>query len=136
MSALTDKKSWKNLEEHRKLIENRTISSAFDEDSERFSKFSITFDDFLIDYSKNRLNNKTLTLLFDLAKECELEQEIKKMFSGLKINSTENRAVLHTALRNRSNKSVLFEGKDVMPQVNEVLAKMKNFCGLIHSGQW
>lgn len=136
MSALTNKKSWKNLKNHLNNSKTTTIVSLFDENPNRFNEFSIKLNDLLLDYSKNRVSKETMSLLIELAKESNLKTEIEKMFSGEKINTTENRAVLHTALRNRSNEPVLFEGENVMPQINEVLAKMKVFCEAIHSGSW
>ncbi|MEO3147132.1 glucose-6-phosphate isomerase, partial [Escherichia coli] len=114
-----------------------TIADLFAKDGDRFSKFSATFDDqMLVDYSKNRITEETLAKLQDLAKECDLAGAIKSMFSGEKINRTENRAVLHVALRNRSNTPILVDGKDVMPEVNAVLEKMKTFSEAIISGEW
>jgi glucose-6-phosphate isomerase len=112
------------------------LKTLFEKDENRFKKFSVAFNDIYLDYSKNRINDTTMALLVQLAKECELESAIKAMFNGVKINETEDRAVLHTALRNRSNSPILFEGKDVMPDVNEVLQKMKKFSEAIISGTW
>lgn len=136
MSTLTDKKSWKNLKNHLNNSKKTTIVGLFDENPNRFNEFSIKLNDLLLDYSKNRVSKETMSLLFELARESNLNTEIDKIFSGEKINTTENRAVLHTALRNRSNEPVLFEGENVMLQINEVLAKMKLFCVAIHSGSW
>lgn len=112
------------------------MKDLFEKDKDRFQKFSIQFNDIFLDYSKNIIDDKTKALLVQLAKECDLENAIKSLFNGDKINETEDRAVLHTALRNRSNSPVLAEGKDVMPDVNEVLAKMKTFSEAIISGTW
>ena len=136
MCTLTDKKSWKNLENHFRSIENIKIDEFFVKDSRRFDSFSLQLNDLLVDFSKNRVDSKAMSLLFDLAKECDLENAIQDQFEGEKINTTENRAVLHTALRNRSNRPVLFEGQDVMPLINEVLEKMKSFCHAIESENW
>ncbi len=108
----------------------------FAEDPERFDRFSILFETILFDFSKNRITAETMKLLVDLAKEAKLEEIIGKMFSGEKINNTEKRAVLHTALRNRSNKPILVDGQDVMPGINAVLAKMKEFSQRIIDGDW
>ena len=112
------------------------LKTLFEKDENRFKKFSVAFNDIYLDYSKNRVNDTTMALLVQLAKECDLEVAIKALFNGDKINETEDRAVLHTALRNRSNSPILFEGKDVMPDINEVLQKMKKFSESIISGSW
>ena len=125
------------LQKHFDEMKDVTIADLFAKDGDRFSKFSATFDDqMLVDYSKNRITEETLAKLQDLAKECDLAGAIKSMFSGEKINRTENRAVLHVALRNRSNTPILVDGKDVMPEVNAVLEKMKTFSEAIISGEW
>jgi glucose-6-phosphate isomerase len=108
----------------------------FRRDPGRFDKFSLRLGDILFDYSKNRITEKTMALLFDLARQAGLAQMIKAMFSGQKINGTENRAVLHVALRNRSNDPICVDGQDVMPEVNRVLAKMHSFSEAIRSGEW
>ena len=105
-------------------------------DPARFDKFSLKFNDILLDFSKNRITETTLKLLLQLARECGVEEWRDKMFSGEKINFTENRAVLHTALRNRSNKPVLVDGEDVMPGVNRVLGQMRNFTERVRNGVW
>jgi glucose-6-phosphate isomerase len=112
------------------------MRDAFERDTNRFDKFSISFDGILYDYSKNRTTDQTLPLLIDLANHAGLDAKIKAMFSGEKINTTEHRAVLHTALRNRSNQPVYVDGQDVMPEVNQVLSKMRTFCESVRSGQW
>jgi glucose-6-phosphate isomerase len=117
-------------------ITDQHLVDLFKSDTKRFEKFSVLFNDIHLDYSKNRINETTMALLFQLAKECGLNDAIAAMFSGEKINQTEDRAVLHTALRNRSNTPVFFEGKDVMPEINEVLAKMETFSDKIISGFW
>jgi len=132
----TQTQAYEYLSNHLVVIADMHMKDLFAKDPERFQKFSILFNDIFLDYSKNRINEKTMALLMQLAKECELENAINSMFNGEKINETEDRAVLHTALRNRSNTPVIFEGKDVMPEVNEVLAKMKKFSGAIISGSW
>ena len=127
--------AWQALEQHK--AENLTIPQLFAENASRFNQYSLNFaNQILVDYSKNAVNDKTLDLLRQLADECQLKSATEAMFSGQKINRTENRAVLHTALRNRSNTPVYVDGKDVMPEVNAVLAKMKTFCQRIISGEW
>ena len=133
----TQTAAWQALQKHFDEMKDVTIADLFAKDGDRFSKFSATFgDQMLVDYSKNRITEETLAKLQDLAKECDLAGAIKSMFSGEKINRTENRAVLHVALRNRSNTPVLVDGKDVMPEVNAVLEKMKTFSEAIISGEW
>ncbi|HBE5357761.1 TPA: glucose-6-phosphate isomerase [Escherichia coli] len=133
----TQTAAWQALQKHFDEMKDVTIADLFAKDGDRFSKFSATFDDqMLVDYSKNRITEETLAKLQDLAKECDLAGAIKSMFSGEKINRTENRAVLHVALRNRSNTPILVDGKDVMPEVNAVLEKMKTFSEAIISGEW
>lgn len=112
------------------------MKDLFKNDPQRFNKFSLKFNDILVDYSKNRITEETLSLLLELAKEANLKKSIDAMFGGEKINNTEKRAVLHVALRNRSNTPVKVDGEDVMPKINEVLGKMKKFCDLVRSGSW
>ena len=127
--------AWQALEAHK--ADNLTIPQLFAENPNRFEQYSLNFaDQILVDYSKNAINEKTLGLLRQLASECGLASATEAMFTGQKINRTENRAVLHTALRNRSNTPVLVDDKDVMPEVNAVLAKMKDFCERVISGEW
>ena len=128
--------AWKKLQEHYARIKGIHMQGMFREDTERFSRFSARFEDILLDYSKNIINEETIGLLRELAEETKIGDAIGKMFSGDKINETEGRAVLHTALRNRSNTPVYVEGSDVMPGVNKVLAQMKAFSEKITSGQW
>ncbi|EEQ1828250.1 glucose-6-phosphate isomerase [Escherichia coli] len=133
----TQTAAWQALQKHFDEMKDVTIADLFAKDGDRFSKFSATFgDQMLVDYSKNRITEETLAKLQDLAKKCDLAGAIKSMFSGEKINRTENRAVLHVALRNRSNTPILVDGKDVMPEVNAVLEKMKTFSEAIISGEW
>ena len=132
----TETQAYDYLIDHFVDITQIHLKEFFETDQDRFKKYSVLFNDIFLDYSKNRVNDKTMALLTQLAKECELENAIKAMFSGDVINETENRAVLHTALRNRANTPVLVDGKDVMPDVNEVLAKMKKFSEAIISGSW
>ncbi|WP_422007032.1 glucose-6-phosphate isomerase [Roseivirga pacifica] len=132
----TETKSWKALKEHYQKISDKHMRSLFAEDPKRFEKLSTTFNDILVDYSKNIITSDTLTLLMNLADECGVKQAIETMFNGEKINATEDRAVLHTALRNKSNRAVLADGEDVMPLVNAALAKMKTFADQITAGKW
>ncbi|RDF06974.1 glucose-6-phosphate isomerase [Haemophilus sputorum] len=131
----TQTAAWQALTAHQ--AENLTIAQLFQANPQRFSQYHVNFEDqILVDFSKNAVNETTLALLQQLAEECGLAQAKEAMFSGEKINYTENRAVLHTALRNRSNTPVLVDGKDVMPEVNAVLAKMKAFSQRVISGEW
>ncbi|MER0441293.1 glucose-6-phosphate isomerase [Emticicia sp. W12TSBA100-4] len=132
----TQTPAFKKLKAHHRTISKKHLKELFTEDKNRFKKFSIKFNDILLDYSKNNINRRTIAYLTDLAKECDLSGAIEQMFSGEKINQTENRSVLHVALRNRSNTPILVDGKDVMPDVNEVLEKMKVFSGKVISGTW
>ena len=136
MAKLTTLSSWKNLQKHFGAIEKTQMRDLFKNDEKRFEKFSLQFNDILVDYSKNRITEETLSLLLNLAKERNLKEAIEAMFTGKKINNTENRAVLHTALRNRSNNPILVDGEDVMPGINAVLEKMKGFCEKVRSGAW
>ena len=129
--------AWKALELHQTELASVTIQALFQQEKDRFKDYSLVFDDqILVDFSKNNINQMTLSLLRQLAQECALNEAKEAMFSGEKINRTENRAVLHTALRNRSNHPVFVDGKDVMPEVNAVLTKMKVFCNRVISGEW
>ena len=131
----TETKAWKNLKEHFQIISNTHLKSLFANDPERFEKYHIKITDILVDYSKNRINSTTIKLLINLAEECKLEDGINGMFEGEKINVTENRAVLHIALRNRSNSPVYENGKNVMDDVNKVLDQMRNFSNGIIDGE-
>ncbi|GAB3991798.1 glucose-6-phosphate isomerase [Spirosoma daeguense] len=128
--------AYSQLQAHYASLKERHLRDLFAEDPERFTTFSRQFEDILLDFSKNRINAETLRLLIELADQAELKSAIGKMFSGDKINQTEDRAVLHVALRNRSNTPILVDGKDVMPDVNDVLAHMKSFTEQIRSGEW
>jgi len=136
MSQLTSSPEWLALKEHQKHVDKLHLRDLFAAEPNRFTQYSTQFDDLLFDYSKNRITDETLPLLFNLANSINLKSLIDDMFSGKKINKTENRAVLHTALRNRSNHPVLVDGGDVMPQINEALLKMRTFCEKVHSGEW
>ncbi|MGL4486013.1 MAG: glucose-6-phosphate isomerase [Yersinia sp. (in: enterobacteria)] len=129
--------AWEALQQHFAQMKDVTIGSLFASDGQRFSQFSATFhDQMLVDFSKNRITCETMEKLHALAKETCLTSAINSMFSGEKINRTEGRAVLHIALRNRSNTPIVVDGKDVMPEVNAVLAKMKQFCDRVIVGDW
>jgi len=132
----TETKAWQKLTSHYKTLESVHLKSMFNNDSDRKNKFTINFNDFEFDYSKNRITEETLKHLLELAHEVDLESAMKSYFSGEKINKTENRAVLHTALRNQSNEAVLFEGKNIMIDVKEALNKMESFTNKIVSGNW
>ncbi|MGX1639379.1 glucose-6-phosphate isomerase [Sphingobacterium sp. NPDC055431] len=132
----TTTQAFKYLADHFITINESSIKDLFAKDPERFDKFSIYLGDILLDYSKNRINEETMALLIQLARECKLKDAIEAMFNGEKINETEKRAVLHTALRNRSGKPVLTDGKDVMPEIKGVLERMKDFSGRVISGEW
>ena len=133
----TNTQAWKALETHQSQLANTTIADLFKQEENRFNDYSLNFENqILVDFSKNKINQETLKLLRQLAKESALDEAINAMFTGEKINRTEDRAVLHTALRNRSNTPVYVDGKDVMPEVNAVLAKMSAFCDRVISGEW
>lgn len=132
----TSTSSWQALEQHKKLFENVQMKNLFFNDKDRFNRFSIQIDNILFDYSKNLITENTIAILLELAQECKLKDAIDAMFSGEKINETEHRAVLHTALRNFSGKPVFTDDVDVMPGIMQVQAQMKIFCTAIHSGEW
>ena len=128
--------AWNRLKRHYKDMKAKHMRDLFQEDPSRFSRFSLRFGDILVDYSKNIITEETLENLLALAEECQVKDAAEKMFTGDKINETEDRAVLHVALRNRSNLPVEVNGKDVMPEVNAVLGQMKKFSEQILSGEW
>ena len=133
----TQTAAWQALQQHQQELNNISIQQLFAQQPDRFNEYSLTFaDQILVDFSKNKINRETLHLLHQLSQQCGLDDAVQAMFNGEKINRTENRAVLHTALRNRSNQPVMLDGKDVMPEVNAVLAKMQQFCERVISGQW
>jgi len=129
-------KIWKKLERHFRWFKNTEMKDLFAADPKRAEKYSIALGSLFLDYSKNRFNEKTMRYLLDLAKEVKLGEHIEAMFTGKKINITENRAVLHTALRNRQNTPVYVDGQDVMPEINAVLAKMKKFTDAVRFGEF
>jgi len=132
----TTTRAWKNLQAHFENMQEVSMKEMFASDPARFSKFSISTDDFVFDYSKNIITDVTLQQLFALADECHLKDAIEAMFNGEAINQTENRSVLHVALRNFSGRAVKSEGKDVMPEIRKVLKQIKDFCEAVHSGKW
>ena len=132
----TTTQAYKYLTDHYIDVVAQSLKDLFAADNQRFDKFSVQFEDILLDYSKNRITDQTLALLLQLAKECRLNDAIKAMYSGEKINATEGRQVLHIALRNQSNTPIYVDGKDVMPDVNSVLQHMKEFSDAIISGSW
>jgi glucose-6-phosphate isomerase len=136
MSALLSSTVWQNLEKHYAAMKPVQMRDLFEKDPERFKKFSLEFEGLLFDFSKNRVTEETMTLLRSLAAERDVAGWAKKMFEGVKINITEDRAVLHIALRNRSNRPILVDGKDVMPEVNAVLGHMEKFSTMVRSGEW
>jgi glucose-6-phosphate isomerase len=136
MSRLTLSSAWKALGQHQKEIASAHLRDLFAGDPDRFQKFSIRWKDILLDYSKNRITEKTISLLLDLAREVGLDTWIEKMFTGEKINFTEHRSVLHIALRNRSNTPIIVDGEDVMPAVNKVLDHLRSFSELVRNGSW
>lgn len=136
MSGLSQSPAWKALEAHYASMKDVQMKDLFASDPARFNKFSMEFEDILLDYSKNRITEETMDLLYGLAEQQDVMGLAKKMFAGEKINTTEGRAVLHIALRNQSNTPILVDGKDVMPEVNETLARIKTFCETVRGGEW
>lgn len=129
-------KAWNRLEEYHFSFEDTHLKDLFAADPERFQKYSLKFEEMLVDFSKNLVDEEIMQSLFDLANECGLKEAAESMFTGQKINATEDRAVLHVALRNRSNTPILVDGEDVMPEVNAVLEQMKTFSEEVISGKW
>ncbi|MDH5800215.1 MAG: glucose-6-phosphate isomerase, partial [Gammaproteobacteria bacterium] len=136
MNSITDSSAWGSLQIHWSTLKNLHMRELFAKDSDRFSRFSLQVDDFFLDFSKNRITTQTLELLLQLAQEVGLSQEIHRMFEGEKINFTEHRAVLHTALRNRSGEPVCVDNENVMPEVHGVLERMGVFATKVRSGEW
>ncbi|MCX5727200.1 MAG: glucose-6-phosphate isomerase, partial [Candidatus Saganbacteria bacterium] len=132
----TNTKAWAKLKDLHKAMQKVSMNAMFETDPQRFSKYSIRFNDILVDYSKNLINEEVMNALIALAKEVKLNEAIEAMFSGAKINDTEGRAALHIALRNRANTPIKVDGKDVMPDVNRVLAQMERFASAVISGEW
>ncbi len=136
MTSRTSLPSWQKLDAHAEEMKQQHMVDLFANDSERFSKFSIKAPQFLFDYSKNLMSDETRALLLDLAKDCDVEGWRSKMFSGERINKTEDRAVLHTALRNRSNKPTLVDGENVNEDVQKALNHVKAFSDKVRYGEW
>ena len=136
MTRLTDLPAWKALKAHHREVVDLPMRELFAADPGRFEKFSLRWDEFLFDYSKNRITEGTLPLLFDLARQVGLGARIEEMFRGRRINRTEDRAVLHVALRNRGGRPMPVDGVDVMPKVQAVLDKMGTFSEAVRSGRW
>ncbi|NQY27779.1 MAG: glucose-6-phosphate isomerase [Piscirickettsiaceae bacterium] len=127
---------WQSLQRHYSDLKFTSMREEFVLDSGRFDRFTVRCGSLLLDYSKNRITKKTMEKLFSLARSVDMSGWTERMFTGEAINNTEGRAVLHTALRNRSNTPVMVDGEDVMPAINAVLAQMKTFCNQVHSGEW
>ena len=136
MSAPTQTSTWQKLIEHRNAMQGVHLRTLFEDDAQRFDKFSLQLEDFLFDYSKHRITADTVALLIELAEQMDVPQFIERMFRGEQINFTERRPVLHIALRNRSNRPIEVDGQDVMPLVNQVLDKMRRFTEDVRSGAW
>jgi len=136
MSALTESVAWKALDAHYASIKKQTMRELFNQNPGRFEEFSLHLEDLLFDYSKNRISSETIELLVKLAEQANVKAWVERMFSGERINITENRAVLHVALRNRKNSPILVDGENVMPKINAVLAKMRDFTESVRNGTW
>ena len=127
---------WRALKDHHQNVRHMHMRDLFSQDPDRFAKYSVEFEDILVDYSKNRITDSTMPLLLALAKASGVREAAKSMYRGDRINWTEGRAVLHIALRNRSNTPIFVDGEDVMPAVNEVLERMRLFTERLRSGEW
>jgi glucose-6-phosphate isomerase len=136
MSVLTQSPGWQALQAHHKTMARVQMRDLFAQEPNRFERFSLQVGDILLDYSKNRITTKTRSLLLDLAREADLPDWIEHMVGGERINTTEGRAALHIALRNRSNRLIAVDGQDVMPAVNAVLSRMQAFSDAVRSGAW
>ena len=136
MSDCTQFPAWKELKDHKRDMAKIQMRFLFAEDPKRYKRFSMEAAGILLDYSKNRITNTTMRLLAQIALDAELPEAINAMFSGEKINRTEGRAVLHTALRNQSDQPVYVDGEDVMSSVRGVLARMRQFTEMVRSGEW
>ncbi|MFT2007849.1 glucose-6-phosphate isomerase [Pontibacter sp. 13R65] len=132
----TTTNAWKKLQLHYEALKSKHLRELFEEDPQRFSKLSLSVDDTLYDLSKNRITEETLELLTELAEEMGMQEAIESMFKGEKINATEGRAVLHTALRNFTDEELLLDGENILTEVRDVQQQMKAFCEKLHSGQW
>ncbi len=136
MTRLNERPEWKKLVSHGKKMKQVHLRDLFAEDPKRAKKFTREAGDWVLDYSKNRINGRTMKALLGLAEAVDLRGAIDGMFAGARINVTENRAVLHIALRNRSNTPILVDGADVMPEVKAVLERMRAFCRRVRAGEW
>jgi glucose-6-phosphate isomerase len=126
--------AWGKLKAHYQILKNQHMKELFQKDPKRFGRFSLQFEDILIDFSKNIITDQTFEFFVELAEELKLKEAVEAMFTGGIINETEHRPVLHTALRNRYNVPVLVDGEDVMPEINRVLEKMKLFTDQLATG--
>ena len=135
-SSLVHTPGWQDLIVHHNDIKSIHMMELFDKDPDRFAQYSLQFEGLMLDYSKNIITDETLKRLFRLARQQDVEGWRDKMFAGSKINNTEGRSVLHTALRNRSNKPIMVDGEDVMPKVDQVLEQMHVFSDKVRSGEW
>src|SRR5487761_2416380 len=136
MASLTQSPAWLTLTQHQHTISSQHLRNLFANDPDRFSRFSLHAGPLLLDYSKNRITDETLSLLLELAAQAQLPEWIARMFKGDKINVTEHRAALHSALRNRSGKPVMLDGTDVMPDIRRVLQRMREFSDAVRQGRW
>ncbi|MEE8279381.1 MAG: glucose-6-phosphate isomerase, partial [Alphaproteobacteria bacterium] len=136
MASLRSSPAWKALEAHHRAVADVHMRDLFAEDGERFERFSLTVGEVFLDYSKNRVTPETMALLFDLARQADVEGWRERMFRGDRINTTEGRAVLHTALRDRSGSPVLVDGDDVTAKVGAVLERMGAFADAVRGGAW
>ncbi len=136
MTKLSQTPAYLALQKHFEAIKSQHMREMFARDPARFEHFSLSVDDFLLDYSKNRVTSETMEMLFDLVRQQQVEARRDEMFAGEPINFTEQRSVLHIALRNRSNRAICVDGKDVMPAIYGVLEHMRTFCEAVRSGAW
>lgn len=132
----TTTKAWQLLQENYQEMQQLHMKDMFNEDEHRFAKHSIQHQDIFFDYSKNIINDTTLKLLLQLAEECKLKDAITAQSNGEKINETEHRSVLHTALRNKSNQPIMLDGEDISSNIKKVLQQIESFCNKVHSGEW
>ena len=136
MTGVESTAAWKALEAHYAATSSVHVRDLFSSDPSRFDEFSLKFEDMLVDYSKKSITSETMALLYQLAEEGDVIGKARAMYSGEKINTTEGRAVLHVALRNRSNSPIYVDGVDVMPDVNDVLSRIKTFVTNVRDGTW
>ena len=136
IGPLTERKSWKALQDHHKKVSRLHLRDLFASDPTRGERLTAEAVGIFLDYSKNRITDETLKVLIQLAEQSDLEGKVRAMFLGEKINITENRAVLHVALRAPRNASIMVDGKNVVPQVHAVLDRMADFSNRVRSGEW